>query len=278
MTSRRFFLVLAFVIICINPSVSLAKNKEADQQCKAGGVVGQPCKDNTNGYTTSGHCTHIMVCAADSWPKAPRGCQPGMVAGRDCPYGKNAPEFNTGPPVGPAATGTFDSHTGAINNDTLFNAFSGDSSDDTSSSSSTHASVVGSASIAGIEYLITGDSEALPVGEPLSPEPPPAQNVPMAIGTSYTLRPPTPTSQNVTQISVDQQGLRSSASFATDWHRDSENTAYSLSGGFFSILRSLTNTFTGFHATSSIDDGAYNVPRESFFAAIVSVLRSLLGM
>ena len=65
---------LFFLLISVSGSV-YARDMQADAQCKSGGVVGQKCKDTTNGYVTNGHCTYVHVCRADSWSEsAPSGC------------------------------------------------------------------------------------------------------------------------------------------------------------------------------------------------------------
>ena len=61
---------------------------DADIQCR-GGQVNQKCKDNTNGYITSGHCTHIYVCKADNYKSGPPKICTGGSA--DCPKGGDYP-------------------------------------------------------------------------------------------------------------------------------------------------------------------------------------------
>jgi len=166
-----------------------AVQMQADQACPAGGVVGQKCVDHTNGYATQGHCTHIMICAADSWPKAPRGCQPGMVVGRDCPYGKN---YVPGPAPMPhpisISTSTFnDTPPSTISATDIFGKAFGTDSGDTGYAPSEEQSVVGTTSIGGIQYLITNDNEQLQVGEPLSPAPQPPPRLELNLGSVYNL-------------------------------------------------------------------------------------------
>ncbi len=190
---------LILFVVLIVPLPVLAKDMQADGQCQAGGTVGQACKDSTNGYTTSGHCTHIQVCAADNWPKAPKGCQPGQATGKDCPYGANQVygptpstttptvistlpdetpstaasdidnQFGVDPDAKPADDKTTTATAGpSTSNGSIFDmAFSGGGTLGVSAP----ASIVGSTSIDGLQYLLTSDNEQLVVGEPLTPAP-----------------------------------------------------------------------------------------------------------
>jgi hypothetical protein len=64
-------LSIAVVFAVFLPSRTHAVYYQSDKQCPPGGKVAQPCKDVTNGYTTSGHCTFIGVCKADNFPPSP---------------------------------------------------------------------------------------------------------------------------------------------------------------------------------------------------------------
>lgn len=67
--SLRFvaLLVLMALFIFQAPAQSRAVDTEANKQCPAGGAVGDPCKDVTNGYVTKGHCVYIGWCKADQY-------------------------------------------------------------------------------------------------------------------------------------------------------------------------------------------------------------------
>ena len=166
-----FLVALSFVF----PFFVFAEDMEADQQCPAGGTVGQKCKDSTNGYVTSGHCTHIHVCKADSWNKnPPTGCgSSGNIYAptADCPKGPVIPN-GTNPPI---STGTSansfpdvaSSSHGAFSSNLFDQAFFGGDQNFYLPSNT-----VSTTSIDGIEYFISGN-EKLPAGSALTLEPPP---------------------------------------------------------------------------------------------------------
>jgi hypothetical protein len=74
MSPANIFAVLIITVSFLSflPKESHAVYNQADMQCPPGGQVAQPCKDVTNGYTTSGHCTFIGVCKADNFPPPPK--------------------------------------------------------------------------------------------------------------------------------------------------------------------------------------------------------------
>lgn len=99
-----FFLPL--LLFAVLPTWAQARDYQANTQCPPGGVKGQPCKDNTNGYITNGHCSYVNVCTADSWNEnAPKGCGNGG-SDADCPKG-STPSYNSAPALYlPASTAT----------------------------------------------------------------------------------------------------------------------------------------------------------------------------
>ncbi|MBI5470379.1 hypothetical protein HY968_03640 [Candidatus Kaiserbacteria bacterium] len=166
----KFGLLIVFVLF-IFPAVVFAENTEADQQCPPGGTVGQPCKDTTNGYVTSGHCTHINICKADSWNKnPPKGCgSSGNIYAptADCPKGPVIPN-GTKPPPSVGMTPTSTPSSGAtISSDLFGQAFS-----TTTGNFYMPSNTVSTTSENGIEFFISGN-EKLPGGTALTPEPPP---------------------------------------------------------------------------------------------------------
>lgn len=196
--SAFFFLVpLSILVIgCLFffAHFAAAKDMQADMQCQAGGVVNQACQDTTNGYVTKGHCTHINVCKADSWPKSPKGCgTSGNIYSPtgDCPKG---PQYGQGTPtrVTPIATSSesvSDPNSSTISTDIFDQAFS--SVDEMPSQ---QQSTLSTTTLDGIEYLIS-DGEALVVGAPLTevaPEPDTAPRRTLALGTVAGLAPKGP--------------------------------------------------------------------------------------
>lgn len=187
MLSRRIALG-AFLFSLVIPGFVSAENIQADMQCPPTGVVGQTCKDMTNGYVTGGHCTHVGVCKADSWNTAPpKGCGSSgnmNAPTADCP---KAPPVSGGITTPVATTGviTVGSNT-AVNSNIFNNAFS-----NLPDSPITRANTVSTTTLDGIEYFISG-GEALAAGAKLTEEAsvsaPPRST--LAIGSVYDLRPP----------------------------------------------------------------------------------------
>lgn len=169
---------LSIAVVCaVAPVIANAKDTQADQQCKAGGTVGQKCNDSTNGYTTSGHCTHINVCKADSWNSSPpKGCGASgniYAPSADCPKGPRIYQGGTNPPVGTTTVIDPSNPSNSTISSSIFDqAFSEQIGDITSGKKDT----VSTTSINGIEYFVSG-GESLPAGEPLSAESP-ATSVP----------------------------------------------------------------------------------------------------
>lgn len=102
---KRLFAVVCVVCIfsLLNPAPASARYIDADVQCPPGGQVNQPCKDNTNGYVTSGHCTHIYVCKADKYKSGPPKICTGGSA--DCPKGGDYPNPPQRYPTASATSG-----------------------------------------------------------------------------------------------------------------------------------------------------------------------------
>ncbi len=243
--------------------VAFAKDKQADAQCQSGGVVGQPCKDSTNGYQTFGHCTHINICAADNWPKAPRGCQPGQVAGRDCPYAKNAPITGTGAPGGVIATSTTTAGSGGSNMDALFAAYG--STDE--SGNIIAPDVVGSTSIDGIEYLVTAANEALQVGEPLTEAPIGAT----ASGSLYDLEGPPPQAVDHQLSSINLYQLEPGSASGNIYGSGALDTARSARNAYRA-------SFFGFQAPSSFQNGSSTTAQQSIFSYILALIQNTFHM
>ena len=248
-------MMLAVFSLCIS-SWSLffgsaeAVNTQADSQCPGGGVVGQPCKDHTNGYTTSGHCTHIQICAADSWPKAPKGCGAGQTAGKDCPYGKNYRDGgNPMPrPIQISTSSIFDTPASGVGSADIFGAsFTGDSGD-TGYTPSQDQKVVGTTSVAGIQYLVTDNNEQLKVGEPLSPAPPPPPQLELHLGSIYSLGPVQPRQEGGNGTHT-QRGYTGTYSFSGAPPSGGGSSSGDVSGGggtfIGNILNSLASLFGG---------------------------------
>lgn len=146
-------------LLLLVPASALAEFDEADRQCPPGGLVGQQCKDTTNGFTTQGTCTHINTCKANPMPKN---------------GGKAVPQpYKQRPPVGSsdirtAATSTF-FYDSSIPSDLLNSVFTevakieSGRDEGTELGGSTEAELF---SVADKLYLLAGD-EVLVVGEPL---------------------------------------------------------------------------------------------------------------
>lgn len=259
MLSGRIFLLLVLILFAAPHAVS-AKDKQADAQCVAGGVVGQPCKDNTNGYQTTGHCTHINICAADNWPKSPRGCQPGQVVGTDCPYPKSAPITGTGFPAGVIATSTTIAGPGSTDMEALFAAYAGSNNSDTY----VPPSIVGSTSIDGIEYFITQADEALRVGEPLTPAP----AAPMAGATNIEglIEPLQAIGHDMASINPYQLVPNGPGSlYGSDMLDHSESARLAHRPSFF-----------GFQAPSSFQNGTSTNQDTSLWGYLIAFLRTAL--
>lgn len=72
MSMRFIALVALSVFIGLQAPVPVrAAYEQANKQCPAGGSVGDPCKDVTNGYVTKGHCVYIGWCKADQYKQPP---------------------------------------------------------------------------------------------------------------------------------------------------------------------------------------------------------------
>lgn len=258
MLSGRIFFLLVTILFAAPLSV-FAKDKQADAQCQSGGVVGQPCKDNTNGYQTTGHCTHINICAADNWPKAPRGCQPGQVVGTDCPYPKNAPISGFGTPGGIIATSTTISGFGDTDMEALFAAYGNIDE----SGNIIAPDVVGSTSIDGIEYLVTAANEALQVGEPLTPVPVVVANT----GNLYDLDGPPPQAVDHELASINPYQLVPGNASGGVYGAGSFDRTQATRGAYRA-------SFFGFQAPSSFQNGASTTAQQSLFSYIIELIQS----
>lgn len=70
-------LLAVFLLVLVTGTrTASAVGQEASSQCPAGGNVGDPCKDNTNGFMTTGHCVYIGWCKADNYKQPPPSTTP----------------------------------------------------------------------------------------------------------------------------------------------------------------------------------------------------------
>lgn len=89
-------LLISSLVFFAPPLATHAVFIDSNIQCPPGGMVGQPCEDNTHGFVTKGKCDSIYVCVATQInPQVPQTCSSGSP---DCPTGR---EYIPPPPQRP---------------------------------------------------------------------------------------------------------------------------------------------------------------------------------
>lgn len=90
-TRVPFLSALVLIIGGLFPVGAHAVYIDSNVQCPPGGYIGQPCKDNTNGYVSEGACDSIFVCRATRLPSEKPPTCIGKPGNPDCPSGSPPP-------------------------------------------------------------------------------------------------------------------------------------------------------------------------------------------